>query len=91
MDKFIGYTVGLECFVGKTGIKSVKVEYSEAEGGKIKLRAVSGRNLESFGGMYAATISREAFDARDARADNKIPEAIWALGMCNLTPVALDA
>lgn len=91
MSKFISYTVGLECFVGDRGIKSVKVEYSEADDGRIKLQAVSGHNLESFGGRWARKISREAFDERPASASNNVPEAVWALDMLNLTPAALDA
>ena len=91
MSKFIGYTVGLECFVGDTGIKSVSVEYSEEQDGKITLQAVSGRNLQSFGGNYHATITRSVFESRPVDAYDKIPEAVWALDMCKLCPAALDA
>lgn len=90
MGKFIGYTVGLECFVDYPSkvIRPIKIEYSEAEQG-VKLQAVSGNNLSSYGGKYSKIISREAFDARPVDAYKKTQEAIWALKIVGLTPAAL--
>ena len=95
MGKFIGYTLGLECFVeGQPGIKSVKIEYSE-EGDQIKLQAVSGHNLERFGRKFGAEfgtkISRAAYDNRPADPYDDVAEAVWALAQVGLAPAALGA
>lgn len=86
MGKFIGYTVGLECFVEDRGIQMVKIEYSEAPDG-VKLQAVSGRNLGAFARRISKKISRDEFDNRPA---GNIEQAIWAMGLVGLRPAGLS-
>lgn len=87
MSKFIGYTVGLECWIDGA-IKMVKVEYSEEHDGYVKLQAVSGHNLTSFGAHHSANIKREKFDNREL--NDKTEQAIWALKAIGLTPAGLQ-
>lgn len=90
MSNFIGYTIGLECWVdGK--IRSVKIEYAKTSNDSVRLSAVSGKNLDSFGSKYSTTISRPDFEARTTGPYSPSDEAIWALSAVGLTPSALDA
>ena len=88
MSNFIGYTVGLECWVNDA-IKIVKCEYSFIEGG-VMIHAVSGNNLGRIGGGHSKNISQEAFDDRPTAYYDDTVEAIWALKQIGLTPAALN-
>lgn len=87
MNNFIGYTVGIECWIGNT-IKLVKCEYSRIDGG-IMIHAVSGNNLGRIGGR-SKIITQDAFENRPTDSYNDTVEAIWALKQIGLTPSALN-
>jgi hypothetical protein len=87
MSKFIGYTVGLECWINGS-IKMVKCEYSRIDGG-VMIRAVSGNNLGRFGGGHSKNISQETYEARPIDCYNDTIEAIWALKQIGLSPAAI--
>jgi len=86
-EKFIGYTLGLECWVNDRLIMT-KVEYSKTDAGVV-LRAVSGRNLSALP-TYQVMLSQAEFEERPVSAVDKIPQTIWALGKLGLKPAAID-
>ncbi len=88
MSNFIGYTVGLECWINDA-IKMVKCEYSRIDGG-VMIHAVSGNNLGRIGGGHSKNISQEAFEARPTDSYDDTVEAIWALKQIGLTPSSLN-
>lgn len=88
MSNFIGYTVGLECWINGE-VKMVKCEYSRTGGG-VMIHAVSGNNMGRFGGGHSKKISQEAFETRLTDPYNDTVEAIWALKQIGLTPAALN-
>lgn len=89
MEKSIGTTIGLECFIDDKRITLVKVDYTTAPDDSVRLTAVSGRNMSRVG-RYSKIVEREVFDDRPTDPYDKAREAIWALGVLGLTPAALD-
>lgn len=88
--EFIGYTLGLECWV-KRQLTLVRVEYSRNTDGTVTLQAVSGRNLESYGPRWSTTITHQAFAARPDDPCNNVQEARWALTQLGLRPARDEA
>lgn len=88
MSNFIGYTVGLECWINDA-IKMVKCEYSRIDSG-VMINAVSGNNLGRIGGGRSKNISQEAFETRPIDSYDNTVEAIWALKQIGLIPAALN-
>lgn len=88
MSEFIGYTIGLECWVNDA-IKMVKCEYSRTDNG-VMIHAVSGNNLGRIGGGYCKNISSEEFEARPVTAYDDTVEAIWALKKIGLSPKSIE-
>ena len=89
MSKFIGYTIGLEANRNSQIGKMVKVSFERDENGFIRLKAVSGRNLEAMKGH--ATVSAEQFQERPQDAYDGSVEARWALNQCGWTLMTDDA
>lgn len=88
MNEFIGYTIGLECWINNA-IKMVKCEYSRTNNG-IMIHAVSGNNLGRIGGGHCKTISSEEFETRPVNAYDDTVEAIWALKKIGLSLAAIE-
>lgn len=85
MSKFLGYTVGLECNKDDQVGKSVMVEFSQADDGRVSLTPVSARNMGRVGAT--CTIAADKFSGRPS---DKIAEARWALGLCGWTLMSDD-
>lgn len=89
MSQFIGYTVGLECWLslrGKDTLKLVKVEFNSIlDGDYIRMNIVSGHNLSNIG-ISSVDIHRSVYDARP---DDSVELAIWALDFFELIPAKL--
>ncbi len=85
--EFIGYTIGLECWINNR-LKMVKCEYTRAGDG-VRIHAVSGHSLGRFDGGHSKVISKEEFRNRPDDPYDDIVEAIWALEQIGLSPSGL--
>lgn len=85
-DKFLGYTIGLNCFV-ENRIKLVKVEYAMTKRGHVKLSLVSGHSLELIPYIWDVLITMEEYQGRPT---DKAEQAIWALNKIGMKPAALE-
>lgn len=85
-DEFIGYSVGLDCFVGGK-IRVVKVEFSRTAAGNVKLSVVSGHSLELIPGRWTTYMGFEAYQDRPT---NKVDQAVWALSKLGLKPAVFE-
>lgn len=83
--KFLGYTVGLECNGHGRVAKLVKVELQRLNDGRVRLQAVSGRNLANMAGH---AVLREV-EYEDLSVDG-VERAVHCLRLCGWTPCALD-
>lgn len=83
--KFLGYTVGLECNGHGRVAKLVKVELQRLNDGRVRLQAVSGRNLANMAGH---AVLREV-EYEDLSADG-VERAVHCLRLCGWTPCTLD-
>ena len=80
--KFIGYSIGLEATSSSSSRwKMVKVEVTRVSADKIKLSAVSGRNLARMPG--AAFLSQDEYENMPAM--NSTEFAVKALELCGWT------
>ena len=80
--KFIGYSIGLEATSASSDRwKMVKVEVTRINADKIKLSAVSGRNLASMPG--AAFLTQDEYENMPAM--NSTEFAVKALALCGWT------
>ena len=77
--KFIGYSIGLEATSSSSSRwKMVKVEVTRVSADKIKLSAVSGRNLARMPGT--AFLNQDMYENMPAM--NSIEFAVKALALC---------
>lgn len=88
MSTFIGYTVGLECWVGQR-LTIAKIEYTRLRDGSISLQPVSGHNLAQLPGGWTR-VTADEFDNRPTDPANSTAEAVWALRRAGLDIAALD-
>lgn len=88
MNKFIGYTVGLECWA-REKLTLVKIEYSKGKNESVRLNAVSGHNLSSIAPKLSKVIPADTFAARPVDPYDSTVEAVWALQQLGLRPAAL--
>ena len=80
--KFIGYSIGLEATSSSSsGWKMVKVEVTRISADKIKLSAVSGRNLARMPGT--AFLNQDMYENMPAM--NSTEFAVKALALCGWT------
>ena len=80
--KFIGYSIGLEATSSSSSRwKMVKVEVNRVSADKIKLSAVSGRNLARMPGT--AFLNQDMYENMPAM--NSIEFAVKALALCGWT------
>ena len=88
VEVFLGYTVGVECWVNDR-IILVRCEYLQLLEGTL-IRAVSGRTLSALKGVKSAHVSDSEFEDRPRGAYQKVEEAIWALDKLGLKISAVD-
>ena len=80
--KFIGYSIGLEATsASSSSWKMMKVEVTRVSTDKIKLSAVSGRNLANMPG--AAFLTQDEYENMPAM--NSTEFAVKALALCGWT------
>ena len=80
--KFIGYSIGLEATSSPSSSwKMVKVEVTRVSADKLKLSAVSGRNLANRPGT--AFLSQDEYESMPAM--NSTEFAVKALALCGWT------
>ena len=80
--KFIGYSIGLEATSSSSSRwKMVKVEVTRVSADKLKLSAVSGRNLARMPGT--AFLNQDMYENMPAM--NSIEFAVKALALCGWT------
>ena len=80
--KFIGYSIGLEATsASSSSWKMVKVEVTRVSTDKIKLSAVSGRNLANMPG--AAFLTQDEYENMPEM--NSTEFAVKALALCGWT------
>ena len=75
-EKFLGYTIGIRCKNGETS-KLIKIEYTRIED-KIRLRAVSGNNLEPLKSYPSISIDIDEYNDRPFDVTNNLTEMDWA-------------
>ena len=81
-EKFIGYSIGLEATSASSDSwKMVKVEVARVSADKIKLSAVSGRNLANMPG--AAFLTQDEYENMPEM--NSAEFAVKALALCGWT------
>ena len=80
--QFIGYSIGLEATsASSSSWKVVKVEVTRVSADKLKLSAVSGRNLASM--LGTAFLSQDMYE--NMLAMNSTEFAVKALALCGWT------
>lgn len=90
MSTYIGGTIGLECTTPDGHIRLVRVEFYLVPQG-IKLQAVSGQNLASFGPRFSKTITQDDYDDRPRDPYAGTTEAIWAMALVGLRPTRFNS